>query len=89
MALGMLEVAERAKQELAQVTGLRPVAVVASYRDAEGWRVSVEMLEMARVPESTDILGTYVVELDEEGTMVRFQKKRAHLRAERYEEEEE
>ncbi len=89
MALMMTEVAERARQQLAEVTGLKPVAVVGSYRDAEGWHITVDLLEMARLPQSTDILGTYVVSLDEEGNMLKFEKKRARLRSESYEEEEE
>jgi hypothetical protein len=88
MALRITELAERARLQLAEVTGFKPVAVVGSYNDAEGWHVSVDMLEMARLPESTDILGTYLVLLDEEGNMVKFEKKRTRLRSESYEEEE-
>jgi hypothetical protein len=89
MALKMTELAERARQQLAEVTGFKPVAAVGGYRDAEGWHITVDLLEMARLPESTDILGTYVVSLDEEGNMLKFEKKRARLRSESYEEEEE
>lgn len=89
MAQAMTDVAERAKQQLAQVTGFQPVAVVASYRDAKGWHVSVDMLEMARLPDSTDLLGTYEADLDEEGNMIKFEKKRARLRGEPYQQEEE
>ncbi len=89
MALAMTEVAERAKRQLAQVTGFKPVAAVGSYRDAKGWHVSVDMLEMVRLPDSTDLLGTYEVDLDDEGNIVRFEKRRAHLRGVPYEKEEE
>ncbi len=89
MALKMTELAKRARQQLSDVTGFQPVAVVGSYKDAEGWHITVDMLEMARLPESTDILGTYAVSLDEEGNMLKFEKKRARLRGESYEEEEE
>ena len=88
MALRITELAERARLQLAEVTSFKPVAVVGSYKDAEGWHVSVDMLEMARLPESTDVLGTYLVLLDEEGNMVKFEKKRTRLRSESYEEEE-
>jgi hypothetical protein len=88
MALKMTALAERARQQLAQVTGFKPVAVVGSYKDAEGWHVSVDMLEMTRLPEATDVLGTYLVLMDEEGDMVKFEKKRTRLRAESFEEEE-
>ncbi|MFQ5813508.1 MAG: gas vesicle protein GvpO, partial [Anaerolineae bacterium] len=81
--------AEKASQQLTEVTGFTPVAVVGSYKDSEGWHVTVDMMEMPRLPESTDLLGTYVVTLDENGDMLKFEKKRARLRGEPYEEEEE
>ena len=89
MALAMTDVAERAKRQLAEVTGFKPVAAIGSYRDAKGWHVSVDMLEMARLPDSTDLLGTYEVDLDEAGSMVKFDKKRSRLRGQPYEEAEE
>jgi len=89
MTTGMMNLAERAKEQLAEVTGFSPVATVGGFKDEEGWHISVDMLEMARLPESTDIIGTYVVTLDPEGNMVKFEKKRARLRGEPYEEEEE
>jgi len=89
MVTGMMNLAERAKEQLAEVTGFNPVAAVGGFKDEEGWHISVDVLEMARLPESTDIIGTYVVLLDPEGNMVKFEKKRARLRGESYEEEEE
>jgi len=89
MVMKMAELAERAKEQLAQVTGFTPVAVVGSYKDEEGWHVSVDVLEMARLPESTDVVGTYVAVLDENGDMVKFDKMRSRLRGESYEEAEE
>jgi len=88
MATQMMNLAERAKEQLAVVTGFSPVAAVGGFKDEEGWHISVDVLEMARLPESTDIVGTYVVTLDPEGNMVKFEKKRARLRGEPYEEEE-
>jgi len=89
MATEMKTLAERAKEQLAEVTGFSPVAAVGGFKDEEGWHISVDVLEMARLPEATDIIGTYVVTLDPEGNMVKFEKKRARLRGDKYEEEEE
>ena len=86
-AVNMVELAKRAKEQLARVSGFVPVAVVGSYRDEEGWHVTVDMLELERVPKATDIIGTYVAVLDERGDLVKFEKKRSHLRGEAYEEE--
>lgn len=89
MVTGMMNLARRAKEQLVEVTGFSPVAAVGGFKDEDGWHISVDVLEMARLPESTDIIGTYVVTLDPEGNMVKFEKKRARLRGESYEEEEE
>ena len=89
MAIEMMSLAERAKEQLAEVTGFSPVAAVGGFKDEEGWHIQVDVLEMARLPESTDIIGTYMVTLDPEGNMVKFKKKRSRLRSEPYEIEEE
>ncbi|MBI2848802.1 MAG: gas vesicle protein [Chloroflexi bacterium] len=83
-----LEQAERAKQQLAAVTGLKPVTVSATFRDEEGWHVSLDMLEMRRIPDSSDVLGEYEVLLDEDGNMLKFERRRTRLRGERVEKEE-
>ena len=85
----MMNLAERAKEQLAEVTGFSPVAAVGGFKDEEGWHISVDVLEMARLPESTDIIGTYVVTLDPEGNMVKFVKKMSRLRGDKFEAEEE
>lgn len=76
------EVLERAKRQLADTTGLKPIAVTRAYKNAEGWHIGLEMLEMARIPTSTDVLGDYDVDLSEDGCVVRFERRRTRLRAE-------
>ena len=88
MALKMVELAEQAKEQLAQMTGFKPFAIVGSYKDEEGWHITVDVVELVRIPEATDIIGTYVAVLDESGDIVKFDKKRSRLRGEPYEEEE-
>lgn len=80
MSLSIAALAERAKQELSSITGYRPAAVVGSFRDAEGWHLLVDLVEMARLPESTDLLGTYEVTVDEAGNLLKFERKSARLR---------
>jgi hypothetical protein len=89
MALKMVELAEQAKEQLAQMTGFKPFAIVGSYKDEEGWHITVDVVELTRIPEATDVIGTYVALLDENGDMMKFEKKRSRLRGDSYEEEEE
>ncbi|MBI3953800.1 MAG: gas vesicle protein [Chloroflexi bacterium] len=83
----MIELLERAKRQLAAATGLKPVEVTRASKDAQGWHVGVDMLEMSRIPAATDVLGEYDVALGEDGTMVRFARKRTRLRGAPLEEE--
>jgi len=86
--MDMKELAERAKSQLAEVTGLKPVTVTGTYKDEQGWHVAVDMLEMTRIPTATDLLGDYEVLVDENGNMLKFERKRTRLRGEPMEKEE-
>ncbi len=78
---------DQAKKQLADTTGLKPVAITRAFEDEEGWHIGVAMLEMSRIPPSTDVLGDYEVLLNDCGGMVRFERRRARLRGETGEEE--
>jgi len=86
--MDMKELAERAKSQLAQVTGLKPVTVTEAFKDEQGWHIAVDMLEMSRIPTATDVLGDYEVLLGDDGNMLRFERKRTRLRGEPMEKEE-
>ena len=76
----MAKLAERAKKELAGLTGLKPLTVMSTFKDDQGWHVGVEMLEMSRIPTATDVLGDYEVLFSEDGTMLKFERKRTRIR---------
>lgn len=66
---------EHAKSHLTQFTG-QPIEAVSSLnrtRDA-GWRVVLEVLELERIPRTTDILASYAVELDEHGDLMGYER---------------
>ncbi|MBI2304651.1 MAG: gas vesicle protein [Chloroflexi bacterium] len=86
--MDMRELAERAKSQLAEVTGLKPVTVTGAFKDEKGWHVTLDMLEMARIPTATDVLGDYKVLLDEDGNMLRFERNRTRMRGAPMEKEE-
>ncbi|NQT73928.1 MAG: gas vesicle protein [Chloroflexi bacterium] len=79
---------ESAKSQLADLTGLKPVTVTGAFQDGQGWHIELDMLEMTRIPTSTDVLGDYEVLLDDDGNMVKFDRKRTRLRGDRTETEE-
>ncbi|MBI4336426.1 MAG: gas vesicle protein [Chloroflexi bacterium] len=83
----MAETLERAKRQLAALTGLKPVTVTRVFRDEQGWHVGLELLEMARIPAATDLLGYYEALLSDDGQVLEFSRKRTRLRGQAAQEE--
>ena len=76
------EVAQRAKEQLAQLTGLTPDTVSSLSRGEDGWHVTVDLIELKRIPEATDVLASYETLLDEEGNLLSYQRTKRYLRQE-------
>lgn len=74
------ELARTAVTTLAQLTGRQPETVLGLRKEEEGWQITVEVLEMSRVPNSTDLLGCYVVQLDDSGEVVGYERRRRYQR---------
>jgi len=68
------QVAERAKQQLAQITGLKPDTVSGVFKDDAGWHITVEIIELQRIPACSDVLATYESVLDGEGALVSYHR---------------
>lgn len=82
MASEIAKLAQAAKEQLAQLTGLKPDTVSALKRDEEGWHITVEMIELKRIPDSTDVLAAYEMLLDDSGNIIRYQRTKRYLRQE-------
>ena len=80
------DVAYKVKAELSSLTGLVPDTVSGVERSEDAWKVTLEMVEMARIPNSSDLLGTYVTLTDGEGELLSYHRSRRYLRAESMEE---
>ena len=74
------EIARTAVRVLAELTGRRPETVLGLNRDDDGWKVTVELVELSRVPNSTDLLGCYVLSLDRKGELVGYERVRRYQR---------
>jgi Gas vesicle synthesis protein GvpO len=74
------ELARTARAQLSELTGRQPESVLGISKDDDGWRVIVEVVELSRVPNSTDLLGCYAVTLDEDGELVGYERVRRYMR---------
>ena len=43
-------------------------------RHGDGWMITLEVVELERVPPTTDILATYRVELDDQGELMGYER---------------
>jgi hypothetical protein len=67
-------VAERAARQLLELTGREAEGVTGLQRTDDGWRVKVEVVELRRVPETTDLLALYEVDVDPRGDLQGYRR---------------
>lgn len=67
--LSAAELGQAALRTVQELTGYEPEAVTGLEWDGDAWQVTVDVLELARIPNTTDVLASYVVQLDEGGTL--------------------
>lgn len=81
------ELARTALATVEQMTGYRSEAVTGLEWDGDSWRVTVDALELPRIPNTTDVLGAYEVRLDDGGTLRGYRRVRRFVRGDAREEE--
>ncbi len=79
-SLSAKELTEAGREAIAELTGLEPESVTGLEWDGESWLVMVDMLELSRIPETTDVIATYVVQLDPSGALLGYRRSRRFVR---------
>ena len=81
--LGQVERAvQAAREQLRQLSGTEAETVSSFAHTRDGWRVTLEVVEVRRIPETTDVLASYSVELDDDGNLVAYERVRRYQRSE-------
>ena len=76
-----VQIAERARWKLSKITGSEAENVTALERSDDGtWKITVELLELPRMPETLDLIGSYETELDESGELLGYRRLRWYPR---------
>lgn len=70
----------RARDELQHLTGYNVDSVSAFERTDEGWRLSVTVVELRRIPAATDVLAIYDVILNEAGDVITYHRGKRYFR---------
>jgi hypothetical protein len=67
---------QRSTSPTEDTTGHAPESMASLKRCDGGWRVGVEVVEVARIPDSADILAVNDVRLDDHGDLISYQRTR-------------
>jgi len=71
---GASRVAAEAQRQLLELTGRPSEGVIGLERTDDGWTVQVEVVEVRRIPETTDVLALYDVEVDDDGDLLGYRR---------------
>jgi hypothetical protein len=69
-----------AMRTVADLTGYTPESVTGFQWDGETWLVTVDVCELERVPNTTDVMAAYVVQLDDRGGLLGYKRERRFQR---------
>ncbi|MFI9785063.1 gas vesicle protein [Kitasatospora sp. NPDC051984] len=69
-----------AAEQLAELLGREPESVSALKPTEDGWQADVEVVELERIPETTSVMASYRVTLDEEGELIGYERHRRYTR---------
>jgi len=75
-----MEIARTAARQLMELSGRQPESVIGIERTEDGWDVELEVVESRRIPDSTDILATYRVQVDGDGDLTGYHRARRYVR---------
>jgi hypothetical protein len=77
------DLVSRAREQVEELFE-KPVESVSGFEqsngDGKGWTVTLELLELPRIPDTTSLLGTYEATLDEDGNLVGAHRTRRYPR---------
>jgi len=80
--LSLSKIGRLARDELEELVGCPAEGVTGISKTDHGWTVQVEVLEVGRVPETTDVMAGYEVSVDSDGNVTGYRRLRRYLRAE-------
>jgi hypothetical protein len=72
--------AAAALRTVKELTGYETESVTGLEWDGDEWQLTVEALELSRIPNTTDVIGEYQVKLDERGTLRGYKRTGRHIR---------
>jgi hypothetical protein len=67
------QLAELTSKSVEHVSGLR--------RREDGWHVTIEVIDLERVPDSTSVMASYEATVDDDGNLLQYERTRRYVRS--------
>ncbi|MEW2044724.1 gas vesicle protein [Streptomyces sp. NBC_00377] len=77
---GPMEVLRQARGQLTELTGMTAESVSSFEQTQDGWSLEIEVLELARVPDTMSLMASYQVDLDPDGQLTGYRRVRRYER---------
>ena len=78
---GIRRIAQVASEQLGELTGRSPEFVSRIERTDEGWRLTVEVVEVERIPDTTSVMASYELRADDDGNLLGYARSRRYVRS--------
>lgn len=75
-----VKIARAAREQLSELLGRQSESVIGVQRTDDGWEADIEVVETARIPDTTDVLAIYRVQLDGSGDIEGYQRIERYIR---------
>ncbi|MFF3499405.1 gas vesicle protein [Streptomyces sp. NPDC003247] len=75
-----MEILREARSQLTELTGMTAESVSSFEQTEDGWSLEVEVLELARVPDTMSLMASYQVDLDPQGQLTGYRRVRRYER---------
>jgi Gas vesicle synthesis protein GvpO len=79
-AVSAVDRVRRARAQFQEITGYRPASVSGLARVDGGWEVDIDVVELARIPDTASLLATYRVTTNDDGDVVGYERVRRYRR---------
>jgi len=78
--LSPVQIARSAAEQLAEIAGAEADSISGLERTEDGWLVQVEVVEVQRIPDSTSVLASYQVVVDDSGELQSYHRAHRYYR---------
>jgi hypothetical protein len=75
------DLAAAARDSIQELTGYPAESVTALQWEDDRWHVTVVVCELERVPNTSDVMAAYVVELDQRGGLLGYRRSHRYVRS--------